>query len=271
MIRKPHAQVIAALICSFALLCATGCSPLITGAPRATEQSFNEEQLQNYNGQSYFPSTFTYEELLQQHEVQPGAQSAEGIFSKGAYIVGTSTQGGSSEKPKIEPGVYYLEGNQKQIGHIYVYTPAPDEPGKYQIQTPFSYLGFMLIQYNAGDAVFFIPPTDTATMYVASAKIQDSNKGQLKSGLYRVGVDIPAGTYTVTQEKESANAIAAEVEDYPTVNVYSSMVYTAATTLYTEQLPPLAKGARKIQVTVTDGQFLELYGCEAGSIQWMAA
>lgn len=244
-----------ALCCTLAAL--AGCAAQEEGSGEdanvngGAEQSFSTDELADHDGSSYFPDAFTFEELLGDHDCQPG-QATEGGFSAGGYIVGA--EGAPT------PGLYHLAGTQTEDGDMSVYVPADE--GTFKVGYSLSYFGFALIQLEAGDAIFFMPPTEEGLMSAQSAEPLPVSE-PLMSGLYRVGTDIPAGSYAITQEEQSAQAIAAKGFARPQALIYANLTFEDESTLREEDLPPYEEGPVQITITVEDGQYLELYGCTA--------
>lgn len=252
MSRKPLYAAAAALLALSLPLCA--CAGPTTGAGGlngGAERSYTDEELANHDGSGYFPTTFTFEELLEDHRCVAGS-AVEGAFTAGGYIVGA--EGAPAA------GTYYLAGQDDETGDLATYVPAEEE-GYYQPSVAVGYLGFTLIQLHEGDAIFFSPaidqdlmrPLDPAPLGVSAP---------YENGLYRVGVDIPAGVYTVTQSSLSEAAIA-DLSAKPQAIVYSSLDFSTDNTVSREDLPRLEEGPVSVTVTVEDGQFLELFGTVA--------
>lgn len=216
------------------------------------ERSYSDEELQTHDGSSIFPDTFTFEELMEDYRCQPG-QTHDGAFGPGAYIVGAEGAPG--------PGTYYVSGSHEKTGDLHAYYPTGEE-NTYHVKFSLGYLGFMFLNLSEGDAIFFKPPSEENTLQAAPEGSLEVS-WPLTSGLYRVGIDIPQGTYTVTQSAEEAPVIAAKAYQYPQVNIYSSLDFGTDNIALEQGLPPLEEEVTETDVTVEDGQFLELYGCIA--------
>ena len=65
------------------------------------------------------------------------------------------------------------------------------------------YFGNYLTELDRGDVIAFLPGDDSLHMYPV-AKAAFSPEAPYRSGLYRVGTDIPAGTYTITVQEDAA-------------------------------------------------------------------
>lgn len=253
MNRKLLNAAAAALLSLSLLLCAcAGPTPGTGSLNGGAERSYTDEELAHHDGSGYFPTTFTFEELLEDHRCEAGS-AVDGAFTAGGYIVG------AEDAPAA--GVYYLAGQDDETGDLATYAPAEEE-GYYRPSIAVGYLGFTLIQLHEGDAVFFSPANDQDLMHPLGPEPFDVN-APYENGLYRVGVDIPAGTYAVTQSSLSETAIADLGNAKPQVIVYSSLDFTTDNTVSEEDLPRLEEGPVNVMVTVEDGQFLELFGTVA--------
>lgn len=240
--------------CAIAGTLLVGCSNASnpSSSPSGAERSFSDEELANHEGSSYFPTEFTFDDLLEDERMAEG-HAVEGGFSAGAYRVGAHEA--------LAPGIYRAAGSQEDTGSLVVYEPAEEE-GLYQLKYPLSYLGFALAELEEGDAIFFDPPNE-ADLLSPAPEGAEALEAPYASGLYRVGIDIPAGTYTITQEEASAAVLARTAYVSPEVLVYANLTFTDDYELAREALQPLEDGPQTVEVTVEDGQFLELYGCTA--------
>lgn len=242
----------ALLLLSLPLSACTGSPSGATDLNGGAERSFTDEELANHAGSGYFPTTFTFEELLEDHRCESG-HAVDGGFTAGGYIVGA--EGAPAA------GTYWLAGQNDETGDLATYRPA-EEKGRYQPSIGVGYLGFTLFQLHEGDAVFFSPASDQDLMRPLDPAPLDVS-APYESGLYRVGVDIPAGTYTITQSSLSEKAIADLGNAQPQAIVYSSLDFTIDNMVSEENLPRLEEGPANVTVTVEDGQFLELFGTVA--------
>lgn len=240
-------------------LALTACAAPTDDAPEdaanvnaGAERSYDDAELDAHDGSSYFPDEFTYDELMEDHSCQPG-QAVGGAFTAGAYLVGA--QGSPT------PGTYHLDGTDDAAGDLIVYAPSGEE-GLYRSKFAINYLGFTLVDLDEGDVVFFKPAQGSDLMGPEPSTPLDVSE-PYESGLYRVGVDIPAGTYGVTQSQASADAIAAKAYARPQVIVYATLDFGTDNEVSEEELPRLEDGPASVEVTVEDGQFLELYGTTA--------
>ena len=162
--------------------------------------------------------------------------------SAGVYVVGRD----------IDAGQYFLQGDPSIESQFHIFTP--EGSGTYSLSSSVAYTGNYFADLAEGDVIAFLPDVDDACMVPADdADFEPQTPYQ--SGLYRVGVDIPAGTYSVTVSstapQNASQDYAAYVmqdldfdEDSITDSVY------------------LLRGSTQT-VTVQDGDWLELFGTVA--------
>lgn len=153
----------------------------------------------------------------------------------------------------IEPGIYFLEGTSSAESNYYVFDHDKDT-GTYQLDDAVVYFGNYFTELDAGDVIAYLPGDDAARMYPA-AKAEFNPEGPYRSGLYRVGTDIPAGTYTITIDE----AASAEAENDSAAYVMKDLDFDDDSITETKYV--LAGGSQT--VTVGDGDFLELYAATA--------
>lgn len=225
------------------------------------ERSFTDEELASHDGSSFFPTTFTFEELLEKYEISSGTPT-EGGFSAGGYLVQDAPDG------SLTPGLYYLNGSQEAMSTFLVYQPAADDEGRYTLKYPIGYFGFSVARFETGDVVLFKPASEDLLM----ASLPDpSDLGPFAapylSGIYQAGIDIPAGTYIITQEPQSAEGLIEAHDSVPGAYIWTDLSYGPTSKLSATELPPLAEGGVTEEVTVEEGQYLELFGCTATPVE----
>ncbi len=219
------------------------------------ERSFSEEELANHDGSSYFPDSFTFDELLEDYDLPVGHKTDAG-YPAGAYIVQTEGE------DALVPGSYYIPGSQEVMGKYPVFAPDPEEEGKYTLKYPLGYFGFSIAQFEEGDVVLFQPPSEGDVMTAFSGDLPPFATPYL-SGIYRVGIDIPAGTYTITQEEQAAAGLIEAYDVKPAAIVWADLTYSDGSRINGVELARLAEGAETATLAVEDGQYLELFGCTA--------
>ncbi|WP_050978525.1 hypothetical protein [Eggerthella sp. YY7918] len=164
----------------------------------------------------------------------------DGRASSGVYEVGVGKD--------LEPGLYFIEGSQTEEGKFHVFDDY--ENGVYEIEKTISYFGNYFTELEEGDAIVFLGG-DTARMYLANRADFHPSADPYRSGLYRVGTDLPAGTYNITVDKEAA------VNTDQTCAAYVMKDIRFDEDSIIEEKYVIAGGTQT--VTVKDGQWLELY------------
>lgn len=166
----------------------------------------------------------------------------DGKCSPGVYRVGTGQD--------IEPGRYFFEGSMDEEGYFTVFDGSSNG---YEIESAITYFGNYFADLEEGDLVVFIGPDD-GRMYL-SDKADFDPEAPYESGLYRVGTDIPAGTYTVTVQDEAAAASDQDSAAY----VMKDLEFDDDSVTDTKYV---LKGGSQT-VTVKDGEWLELFAATA--------
>lgn len=161
----------------------------------------------------------------------------DGKCSTGLYIVGQD----------IEPGLYFLEGNQTEEGSFFIFEE--DSNGSYLMDAGVVYYGNYFAELEAGDVIVFLTPSAAKMYPVSSATVEVADP--IQSGLYRVGTDIPAGTYTVTFQTGAP----LEASQESGVYVMDDLEWESDSILEEHFL--IEGGSHTI--TVADGQYVELF------------
>lgn len=166
----------------------------------------------------------------------------DGKCSPGVYRVGAGQD--------IEPGRYFFEGSMGEEGYFTVFDGSSDG---YDIESAVTYFGNYFADLEEGDLVVFMGAGDDR-MYLAD-KADFKPEAPYDSGLYRVGTDIPAGTYTITAQDEAAAATTQDSAAY----VMKSIDFDDDPVTDTKYV---LKGGSQT-VTVKDGEWLELFAATA--------
>ena len=204
-----------------------------------------QEDLWDY----YYGDTFTsFDDLLDYFDVEEGEITASGSFARGAYRVGG--------EDGIAPGLYYLEGSQSGVSNFYVFHDDDDnaDDPNYRTRISVEYFGNYYTQLEDGDAIVFVPFSPSSTMHIASDQPMDVVP-PYQSGCYRVGIDIPAGTYTITCDAEAARETDSEAGAY----VMSDLDFNEDSIVESAYI---IKGGRQT-ITVEAGEYLELFAAIA--------
>lgn len=162
-----------------------------------------------------------------------------GLISNGIYEVGID----------IDPGRYFLEGDAVQESRYYLYQLNEDATDSYKVSSSVVYFGNYYVDLKMGDIIEFSPVSDHSMMVVANASFAPT--APYTNGLYLVGTDIPAGSYTVTYD--DASAVNASMEAAAYIMKDLEWDDDSITDRYYA-----AKGGSHT-ITLTDGQWVEAY------------
>lgn len=156
------------------------------------------------------------------------------------------------------PGIYHMDGDQEDMSHFCIFSPRKTaSKDGYQIKALVEYFGDYFAEFSEGELVVFIPDNDNFTMSLSTDEPMDVSE-PLDSGCYRVGIDIPAGTYDLTLEAVSQR----EIEYSNSVSAAYVMKDLRFDDDSIVSSVPVESGAMA-SVTVEDGQYLELFGARA--------
>lgn len=189
--------------------------------------------------------TFTLDEIASVFEADGISQGEPGegdVCTKGFYTVGPAGQ--------IPAGLYYLEGSNEKLSHYYVFD---GDDGRYSVDDSVQYFGNYFVDLDEGDLIVF-DPGDEATMYPAPSTSTDPT-APYTNGCYRVGIDIPAGSYTIT----AATVGEGETDEDSAAFVMKNLDFDDDSIVDTKYVIP---GGEQT-VTVSNGQYLELFAATA--------
>ena len=162
-----------------------------------------------------------------------------GRISNGVYEVGVD----------IEPGRYFMEGDPTKENHYVLYDPDDDKTDSYEMDEAVVYFGNYYVDLDKSDIIVFYPDADQSMMAVADSSFAPT--APYTGGLYLVGTDIPAGTYTVKLDDEAAANASAE----PAAFIMKDLEWDDDS--ITDQYYTVKGGSHTI--TVRDGQWVEAY------------
>lgn len=172
-----------------------------------------------------------------QSEVEDGDNASEGV-----YVVGRD----------ISSGLYFMQGDVSVESGFYLFTP--EGSGTFSLKTAVNYTGNYFSNLEDGDIIVFLPKVKDARMMPAE-DADFAPQAPYAGGLYRVGEDIPAGTYRVSvSDTAPKNA----TQDYAAY-VMSDVDFNDDSILESHYL---LRGISQ-EVTMEDGQWLELFGATA--------
>lgn len=259
--RKRWPWILALCIVAGLLLigCVTACASTLMNmafhAVQHNERYYDYDELFNRDTQDglwnyyYGGMDATFDDLLGMFNTTEGEITPDGAYARGAYRVGGDNG--------IAPGLYYLEGSQEGVSNFYVFDGDDDIDGSdphYSISCSVEYFGNYYTELEEGDAIVFIPFAADDTMHLASGEPMDVMP-PYQSGCYRVGIDIPAGTYTITCQTEAARATDSEAGAY----IMDDLEFDDDSIIESVYV---IKGGRQT-ITVEAGEYLELFAAIA--------
>lgn len=166
----------------------------------------------------------------------------EGKATPGVYVVGRD----------IDEGLYFLQGNPSTESEYYLFDP--EGFGTYSMDAAVTYTGNYFADLEDGQVVVFMP--SSASMLMIPADQADFQpQAPYASGLYRVGQDIPAGTYSIAVSPDAPRNAS---QDYA-VYVMKDLDFDDDSTTDSK---PLLRGSTQT-ITVENGEWLELFGTTA--------
>ena len=163
----------------------------------------------------------------------------EGKATPGVYVVGRD----------IDEGLYFLQGNPSTESECYLFDP--EGSGTYSMSTAVTYTGNYFADLEKGQVVVFMPSAKSMLM-IPAEQADFQPQAPYASGLYRVGQDIPAGTYTITVSPDAPHNPSQDYAAY----VMKDLDFDDDSITDSK---PLLRGSTQT-VTVEDGEWLELFG-----------
>lgn len=166
----------------------------------------------------------------------------EGKAAPGVYVVGRD----------IDEGLYFLQGNPSTESECYLFDP--EGFGTYNMDAAVTYTGNYFADLEDGQVVVFMP--SSASMLMIPADQADFQpQAPYASGLYRVGQDIPAGTYSIAVSPDAPRNASQDYAAY----VMKDLDFDDDSITDSK---PLLRGSTQT-ITVENGEWLELFGTTA--------
>lgn len=215
-------------------------------------QTYTSKELEELTGEGYFKDYFTFDELLDKYGLQRGSYT-EGKFTRGGYVV--------AQDAPLKPGLYYLQGSQQTLCTFDLYNPYTDTEkaatGSYFIgRNALQYIGSYFVTLEEGEVILFEPKDESFCMWAAPVEALGVS-APYQSGCYRVGIDIPAGTYTVRVDETALDTMRKSVEGEPGAYVMSNVSFPKDSSNIIGKYP--IGDSESISIQVNAGEFLELY------------
>lgn len=204
------------------------------------DYDYNYDYLDDlYDDEETIDATLTLEEIKGLAADEP-SKIEEGKCTTGAFEVGTGKD--------IGAGLYFLEGNQTEEGSFMVFEK--ESKDSYTLVSSVVYFGNYYAELESDEVIVFLTPVD-AKFYPASESTMVVGD-VIESGCYRVGIDIPAGDYTVSYQKGFVEDASQESGVY----VMKDLEWDDDSIIESKNI--IAGGTHTI--TAKEGQYVELYG-----------
>ena len=205
-----------------------------TSAPTVSTEYFNSDLRYRYYLNENDNSSITTSELSKIASYYSGAgQTTDGSYNPGVYYVGKD----------IPAGSYWLSGEETTTTYYFKLTPDNSSQGSttYTVAHENSYYGHNIVEVSEGEVLI------AESSALALDKMTKKFSAPYQSGVYRVGIDIPAGTYTLSPG--SAN-------DYYAYYVMKDLSYTNDSYIDKSYF---MNSKEQPTITLEEGTYIELY------------
>lgn len=202
-------------------------------------------------------SVWTEDDFMEVFGTTPGENTiGEGdVVNAGMYYVDADVR-----TPSLPKGMYMLHGASNEVNRYTVFDVNND--GTFTYEYSVVYFGTYFADLEDEQLVVFEPAADVTMEPAAKAPLNTGfPENPLSSGCYRVGIDIPAGTYTVTIQRDALEAAVA-AETQPGAFIMDNLDFEDDSVVSSYYLNPSVSND-SCKVTVRDGQYLELYAAQA--------
>ena len=162
-----------------------------------------------------------------------GDEDNKNEYQPGVYYVGQD----------IPAGSYWFEGNEEELAYFTILQPEGKD--SYQVSLINNYYGHNLMDLQEGEVLVI------EEEFIPLDKLHETFDAPYESGVYRVGTDIPAGTYRLS---------AGDANDYYAYYIMSNLEYEPSSYV-DENL--FFDVNRQITITIEEGTYLELYNLTA--------
>lgn len=165
--------------------------------------------------------------------------NAEGDYSDGVYFVGSD----------IPAGSYWFSGDDDELSFFFILNPVAGND-VYDVTHINSYYGHNLMNLEEGEVLVLANEgTMTPLDYM-----NDTFTAPFESGTYRVGIDIPAGTYQLQL---------GEADDYSACYVMKDLEFQDNSYLFEAYY---IEGDQPDEITLEEGTYIELYNMSMNQI-----
>ncbi len=225
-------------------------TPYGNGQNNSSSNSESDQAYLNAQTRSAFDlqgsSALTDEELSQ---VQAGyfngssiAPNSEGIYPQGVFHVGTD----------LPAGTYWFSGSSSALSYFFILKPTSDGASTYNAVHVNSYFGHNLMNLEDGEVLIL---ANNGTM-TPIAKMTEQFSSPYGSGVYRVGTDIPAGSYRVI--------VGDGADTYSAYYVMSDLNYSDDSYLDSDYF---VSGDNGTEIILEEGTYVELYNMRLVAIR----
>lgn len=170
---------------------------------------------------------------------QSGQPNNKNQYSDGLYYIGTD----------IPAGGYWFSGSDTDLSYFFVLTPSEND-NVYDVTHMNGYYGHNLIEVKDGQVLVV---ANNGTMQPLSS-FSETFSSPYGSGTYRVGTDIPAGTYQL---------ILGDANDYSACYIMRDLEYSEDS--YLNELYYIS-GDEPGEITLEEGTYVELYNMSMTSL-----
>ena len=157
----------------------------------------------------------------------------EGDYPAGVYYIGSD----------IPAGGYWFDGDDDELSNFYILQPSDNNDGTYDVTHINSYYGHNLTEVQDGEVLI----VDNGEEMTPLDQPRETFTPPYESGTYRVGTDIPAGTYQLHL---------GEVNDYSACYVMKDLNFTEESYLFEAYY---IDGDQPDEITLEEGTYVELY------------
>ncbi len=197
--------------------------------------------LRNILGETNSIENFTESELKSlKKKYFSGAKASGGNTPQGIYFVGDDSD--------LKAGTYWMGGSDTELSYFFVLSKSGNT---YSCKLTNNYYGHNLIEVK--DSEVLVVVNDTAG-FCEISKMNEKFSDPYTNGVFRVGTDIPAGTYHLKAGKDSST--------YFAYYVMSNLSYEGDY-ITDQQRSTDSSTFAGYTVTLHDGEYLELYNATA--------
>lgn len=164
----------------------------------------------------------------------------DGEYDQGVYFVGSD----------IPAGSYWFEGDNKEISYFYLLQPSSTTEGAYDVVHINSYYGHNLMDVKDGEVLILANDEDMIPL----SAMDETFSNPYQSGVYRVGIDIPAGTYQLKL---------GQADDYSACYVMQDLNFTDDSYLFEGYY---IEGDQPDEIVLEEGTYVELYNMSMTSL-----